>query len=497
MNFLNIHLKLAFALLSLTMAQNTGFALDSKSSPKVLTTANESTSSKKSTIDCKKYGEYATNILCDYLKIDTTVPPGNEKLGADYLKGILDKHGIECKTFKTAKNRAIVYGRLKGNGSKKAIILLNHIDVVPARAEDWKYPPFSGSIHDGEIWGRGAIDMKGMGVVELVAMIMLKESGIKLDRDIIFLGTPDEEVGGIYGAGWFKKNKPEIIKGAEFLINEGFSIESYEPAVARRKGKSAKYWGIDYAEKSVLWLKLSAKGPAGHASMPLPGASTYRLVSALNKIAQSGPRFELLPPVEEYFTKIAASEEGQKKALFSEIKKTIKDSKHTNLLLNDVLKSSMLRNTISLTKLKAGYKTNVIPAEASAHLDCRLLPGVEKDNFIAWMKETIKDPEIKIEVLEWEKTGPSSMDTELVRAIKAVAKEEDPNTPVVPIIVPWFTDSHWFRELGVSAYGFMPFGIDKTHFATMHGVDERIPIKELEKGVERMYKILLRVAKQP
>lgn len=493
MDFKNIHLKFTFALAFLS-TNLSGFAYAESVKP-VESKNKISLVSKASKIDYEKYGNYATEILQEYLKIDTTVPPGNEAKGARYLKKVLEKHGIEAKLFETAKNRSIVYGRLKGNGSKKAIILLNHIDVVPAKAKDWKHDPFSGEIHDGEIWGRGAIDMKGMGVVELVAMIMLKESGIKLDRDIIFLGTPDEEVGGIYGAGWFKKNKPEIIKGAEFLINEGFSIEAYEPEVAKAKGKSAKYWGIDYAEKSVLWLKLICKGAAGHASMPIPGASTYRLVRALNKIEQSGPRFKLLPPVEEYFTKIAITEDGKSKKLYSDIKSAIKDDKNTETLLSDVLKSSMLRNTISLTRLEAGYKTNVIPAKASAHLDCRLLPGVKKDEFIAWMKKTIDDPEVKIKVLEWEKTEPSKLDTEFVNAIKAVAKEEDPDTPVVPIIVPWFTDSHWFRELGVSAYGFMPYGVDKTHFATMHGVDERIPVNELKKGVERMYKILLKTAK--
>lgn len=443
---------------------------------------------KNSQIDFDKYGKLATNILCEYLKIDTTVPPGNEALGAKYLKEILEKNGIEAKLFETDKNRAIVYGRLKGNGKKKGVILLNHIDVVPAQAKDWKHPPFSGEIHDGEIWGRGAIDMKGMGVIELVAMIMLKKSGFELDRDIIFLGTPDEEVGGIYGAGWFQKNKPEIIKSAEFLLNEGFPIEADD------KGK-AKYWGVDYAEKSVLWLELTCKGAAGHASMPIPGASTYRLVSALKKVDDAGPNFELLPSVKEYFTKIASTEDKETQKLYANISSTIKKKKHTHKLLSDLLKSSMLRNTISLTKMKAGYKTNVIPAKAMAQLDCRLLPGVKKDEFLSWIKGVIKDPKVDIKVLEWNNSEPSSMKTDMIKAIKDVAKAEDPNVPVVPVVVPWFTDSHWFRELGVQAYGFQPFETDKVHFATMHGKDERVPVKAFEKGVERMYKILLNVSK--
>lgn len=439
-------------------------------------------------VDYKKYGKMATEKLCEYLRIDTTVPPGNEARGAKYLKKVFEENGIKAELFETAKNRACVYARLKGNGKKKGVILLNHIDVVPAKASDWKHHPFSGEIHDGEIWGRGAIDMKSMGIIELVAMIMLKNSGVKLDRDIIYLGTPDEEVGGVYGAGWLQKNKPEIIKSAEFLLNEGFPIEADD------KG-TPKYWGIDYAEKSVLWLELTCKGSAGHASMPIPGASTYRLVQALQRIKDSGPNFELLPQVKEYFTKIAKTEDKKTAKLYADIASAIKKEEHNHKILSDLLKSSMLRNTISLTMMKAGYKTNVIPAKAMARLDCRLLPGVKKKEFISWIKKTIKDPKVNIKVIEWNYSDPSSMNTDMVKAIKQVAKEEDPNVPVVPVIVPWFTDSHWFRELGVQAYGFQPFEVDKVHFATMHGKDERVPVKAFEKGVERMYKILLNVSK--
>lgn len=437
-------------------------------------------------VDYEKAGEQACSILSRYLQVDTTVPPGNEKDGALFLKKVLEEEGIESEVFDTAPNRACLYARLKGNGKKKGIILLNHIDVVPAEPADWKFHPFKGETHDGEIWGRGALDMKGMGVIELMAMVLLKRSGKELDRDIIFLATPDEEVGGEFGAGWFVKNKPELVKNAEFLLNEGFSIEADE------SGKQ-KYWGVDYAEKSALWLELTARGEAGHASMPLAGASTNRLVRALNKIDGAGPNFKVLPPVKEYFAKIAMTETGDLKELFKNIESSVEDESNEKAILSDVLKSSMLRNTISLTVMKAGYKTNVIPAEASAQLDCRLLPGVEKDDFVAFIKKTIDDDGVDIKVLEWNKAFPSSMDTELVECIKAVAAEESADAPVVPVVVPWFTDSHWFRELGVQAYGFEPVEVDKEHFATMHGKDERIPVDAFKRGVKRMHQILDRL----
>ncbi|MBX9669450.1 MAG: M20/M25/M40 family metallo-hydrolase [Candidatus Obscuribacterales bacterium] len=435
------------------------------------------------TPDYQSAGDEATKILSEYLKIDTTVPPGNEQKGAEYLASVLKKDGIESQILETAPGRACVYARLKGNGKKKAIVLLNHIDVVPANAADWKHPPFCGEIHDGELWGRGALDMKGMGIIQLEAMLLLKRSGISLDRDIIFLGTPDEEVGGIYGAGWMKKNHPELLKDAEFLINEGFSIEADD------SGK-AKYWGVNFAEKGALWLELTAKGQAGHASMPLTDSATNRLVRALYKIEKAGPNFKVLPPVEEYFKNVSKVENGELQSTYANIAESVKDPSKLKLIMSDVLKSSMLRNTMSLTVMKAGYKTNVIPGEATAQLDCRILPGYTKDEVIDWVKKTIEEPNIDIKVLEWEQAQPSNIDTELYKSIKEVAAEEAPGIPVVPVLVPWFTDSHWFRELGITAYGFEPVETDRVHMATMHGVDERIPVKGLQDGVRRMHKIL-------
>jgi acetylornithine deacetylase/succinyl-diaminopimelate desuccinylase-like protein len=428
-------------------------------------------------------GKEATGILSDYLKIDTTNPPGNEMSGAKFLASVLKKEGIDSQVFEATPGRGCVYARLKGSGKKRPIILLNHIDVVPANAADWKHPPFSGEIHDGEIWGRGAIDMKGMGVAELEAMLMLKRSGCKLDRDIIFLGTPDEEVGGEHGANWFVKNHGDLIKDSEFLINEGFHIDTDS------SGKPL-YWGVDIAEKNVLWLKLTAKGEAGHASMPMPDSSTNRLTRALSTIVTNPPPPVVLPPVREFFKQISSTATDWRKQAYADIDKSVLDPKIYSELLTDRLKSPMLRNTVSLTVMKAGYKTNVIPAEAVAELDCRLLPGMDHQKFIEEIKKTINDPSIAIDVLEWQFTGASSYDTELFSAIKKVAAQETPGAPVVPVIVPWFTDSHWFRDVGIVSYGFEPFKIDGEHLATMHGKDERMPVAIYDDGIQSLFKIL-------
>ncbi|HEY9776952.1 MAG TPA: M20/M25/M40 family metallo-hydrolase [Planktothrix sp.] len=437
-------------------------------------------------VDYEKAGKEAADWLSHYLQIDTTNPPGNEKLGAEYLANILKSHGLEAQILETAPNRACVYARLKGNGKKRAIVLLNHIDVVPVQAKDWKYPPFKGEVHDGELWGRGALDMKDMGIMELEAMLMLKKSGVTLDRDIIFLGTPDEEMGADAGAKWFKEKHPELVKDAEFLLNEGFQIES-------DANLKPIYWGVDVGEKSVLWLQVKATGHAGHASMPFYDSAPNKLVRALDRLVSAPAHLTVLPVVQQYFRDIAPSAPPELQPLYKDLAAASHNQASVDALLKDTLKSAMLHNTVSLTVLKAGYKTNVIPGEATAELDCRLLPGVKSEEFVDEIRKELGDASLEVNVTDWQQAVASSADTELFRAIKAVAAEENPNVPVVPMVVGWFTDSHHFRDLGITSYGFQPVEVDLVHLGTVHGVDERIPLKALTNGVRRMYKILLRL----
>ncbi len=436
--------------------------------------------------------EKALSNFCGYLRIDTTNPPGNEKKGAVYLAGILKENGIDAQIFDTAEGRSCLYARLKGTGKKKAVVLLNHIDVVPAQASDWRYPPFGGEIHDGEIWGRGTLDMKGMGMMELEAMLAFKRLGLTLDRDLVFLATPDEEVGGSQGAQWFAEHKKELLKDCEFLLNEGSSIEAYD------NGR-AKYWGVDVGEKSVLWLALKTRGLAGHASMPQENSANNRLLRALARLADNPPAFTLLPEVQNFYEKIAHTEESPLRELYAAISKAAAPGnvEAARLLKKDLLKSSMLANTVSITVLKAGYKTNVIPAESYCELDCRLLPGVKAEAFIEQLKGILQDDSIEISTIQFEKADPSPFGSAMVEAIRKAnqvenegQKADESVVPVVPVVVPWFTDSHWFRDLGIKAYGFEPVEVDAAHLATMHGKDERVAVKSYRLGIERLMRIL-------
>lgn len=428
--------------------------------------------------------------LKEYLRIDTTNPPGNEAKGAQYLADIFKKHGIEAELLETGPNRACVYARLKGNGKKRPIVFLNHIDVVPARAEDWKHPPFCGEEFDGAIWGRGALDMKGFGIAQLETMLMIQRSGLTLERDIIFVGTPDEEVGGECGAGWFVKHHADKVKDAEFLINEGAFIDS------RADGKPV-HIDVGISEKSVLWLHLIARGNAGHASMPMADSSVNRLIKSVGRIIDNPPPPTILPAVREYFKKIAPTVGEPLRSAYADIDDAVKKPETFQELLKDKMKSSMLRNTVSPTVLKAGYKTNVIPAEASAELDCRLLPGVGKDEFIGLIRDRMKDNSIEVSVLDWVHTDASPYDTECYRAINDVAGKLNPGIPVVPTVAPWFTDSHWFRELGIASYGFEPFRIDPELLATVHGKDERVPIAVYKDGLKFLYDVTAKLCTAP
>ncbi len=425
----------------------------------------------------------AISLLKEYLKIDTTNPPGNESKGAEFLAKILNENGVEARLYETAPGRSCVCARLKGSGKKKAVVLLNHIDVVPAKSEDWQHPPFGGEIVDGEIWGRGTIDMKGIGIAQLEAILLLKRSGKTLDRDIVFLATPDEEVGGNQGADWFVKHHAELVKDAEYLFNEGAFIDADDDGKPR-------YCGVAVSEKSVLWLSLTAKGEAGHASMPMPDSSVNRLVRALDKIVENPPPATVLPAVREYFKRISITVPEPLRSAFGNIDDSVKKPELYQDILKDKFKSAMLRNTISPTVLKAGYKTNVIPADAYAELDCRILPGVSKDSFIEQLKKTMKDPAVEVGVLDWVHTDASPYETDCFKAISKVIDKNMPGVPVVPMVMPWFTDSHWFRDIGIISYGFVPIRIDQTHLATMHGKDERVPVSNYKEAFKIFYEVL-------
>jgi acetylornithine deacetylase/succinyl-diaminopimelate desuccinylase-like protein len=433
--------------------------------------------------DWKKTGDEAVSLLADYLRVDTINPPGNEARATEFFGRVLKREGIEYQIFESAPGRANLYARLRGNGRKRPLILLNHTDVVPADKEFWSSDPLSGEIRNGYIYGRGALDMKSTGLAQLIMMLLLKRSGVALDRDVIFLAPADEEAGGRAGAGWMAKNRAELVRDAEFLLTEGGSNMVL--------GNKVLYYGVGVTEKTPCWLRLTAKGTPGHGSVPRSESAPSRLIRALGKLEAHQTELKVTPAVAKFFSSIAELQSNDElKRAYSDIASAIRDSKLRNLVLSNPQNSAMLRNTIQPTVVQVGNKTNVIAPVARAEIDCRLLPGQKPEDFVAEIKRVINDPGIEVETLLAFSNTESSMDSDLYRSITSVISAQDRSAKFVPTVLAGFTDSHFFRDMGVVCYGFSPFLISSSDYSGVHGNDERIPEQSFRDGLRLFYKIV-------
>jgi len=433
-------------------------------------------------------GREAASLLSQYLAINTTNPPGNERQAAEWLATVLGREGIEAQIFEPRPGKANLYARVPGDGSAPPLILLNHMDVVLASPEFWKVDPFGGVVQDGYIWGRGALDMKGEAIVQLMTLAILKRAGVPLKRDIIFLATSDEEIGAGVGAGWFVERHPELVRDAEFLLNEGGTIR------ADASGR-IEYYGVGTTEKSPFWLDVRATGTPGHGSRPTPDNPVHRLVRALDRIASYHTPLVITPTVERYFRDLSTIEsDATRRAWLGDVRAALRDSAAARALTGDLTYNALLRNTISITGVKGSDKTNVIPPTATAAVDVRLLPGQDPQAFLADLVRVVNDTAVTIapQGPYWPATD-SPIDTELFRAIVAVARARDPKALVTTPPLTGFTDSHYFRRLGIVSYGLSPFPLSQAESRGVHGNDERVSLTDLTFGVRFMYDVVSRV----
>ena len=424
----------------------------------------------------------------EYLQINTTNPPGNENRTMQFFARIFAQEGIPFDTASSAPGRGNIWARLKG-GAEPALVLLHHMDVVPADPTHWDVDPFSATVKDGEIWGRGAIDTKMLGIVELEAFLALSRAKTALTRDVIFMATADEEAGGTYGAGWVVKTHPEAFKGARLLINEGGGGSVAD---------SRQQFGIEVTQKVPLWLKLTATGTPSHGSTPHVASAVNRLIRALDRLQtyQFAPR--IVPAVDAYFKALARNAAPEWKSAFEDMATTVKDpDKLLALQLENPSFAALTRNTCSITMLEGSNKINVIPPEAHAQLDCRLLPDQNPDRLVEELAAVMNDPGIRIEKLMGFTPAVSSTDTPLYRAIVSVVQRHFPNANIVPAVETGFTDSHYFRDLGIACYGFAPFLIPAAEEGGVHGNNERISIENVRQGTGMMLELLRAVAAKP
>lgn len=437
-------------------------------------------------IDWQATARESQTVLGEYLRVNTTNPPGNELLAARFLKQILDREGIEAQILDTAElgsNRANLYARLRGNGTKRAIALVHHMDVVPATPASWSTDPFSGAIKDGYIWGRGAIDMKGTGVAQLMAMIALKRSGVSLTRDIVFIGNSDEELTSTGGLV-FVKNHADLLKDVEYLMTEGADNLIEDGKVV--------YFAVGVAEKRTFWQRLTVNGVPSHGSRPTKQNPVPRLVAALYKISQYETPLHVTPGVEKFFRDIARTYPEPRRGWLSNVTAALDDPTAREWILRDVSWNAFLRNTISLTGLAGSNKTNVIPGIATADIDVRLMPDQDAAAFLETLKKVVGDTAVHFTTLLQPKTPlESPINTDLFRAIERAAHDREPGAFVTTPMETAATDRPTYRRLGITTYGFSPFLIPRPEIQRgMHGNDERLSVDNVGYGVHFFYDLL-------
>lgn len=433
-------------------------------------------------IDWSRYQDMAVELMQQYLRINTSNPPGNEIEAARFFKKIFDQYGIENEIFEYKPGRANIIARLKGNGSKRPIILLSHTDVVTAEPASWKVDPFSGVIKDGAIWGRGALDMKGEGLLHLMTMILLKQEGPSLSRDVIFLGTADEEVDD-EGSLWMIANKADLFKDAEYLLTEGGDN--------LLEGGSVKIVGVDVAEKAPFWLRLTATGLPGHGSRPVPDSASNRLIRAMNRILDWETPVKLLPAVEQFFKDVAPLQPEPLRSQFANIRESLKNPAFAKSLASQREYNFLLRNTISITMLSGSKQTNVIPNTATCNLDVRLLPGESPEDFLKALTAVIADPSIKIEnINRFKPPNSSPISTELFSLIARKTKENHPGAVITTKMLSGYTESQLYRQLGIVAYGWAPIYTTAEEDEGVHGNNERISVQNVRQGTREFYEVV-------
>ncbi len=427
------------------------------------------------------------------IRMNTSNPPGNELPVARYLDSTLKAEGIETHLFEPAPGRAAFVARLAGNGSKQPVILMAHMDVVGVEHDKWTVDPFAAIIRDGYLYGRGAIDDKGMLSANLETMLLLKRNvidrGQTLSRDVIFVANSDEEAGGDWGMGWLIKNHPELVK-AEFALNEGGRTRIVQ-------GKPL-YLAVQNTEKVSHVVDVVATGAGGHASVPLADNAIFRLGRALAKIGEHREPLNVKPTTREFFLELSKvwPERSQRQAM-ADVASTApaRQQRGARVLASIPVFDAVLRNGISAVIISGGIRSNVIPVEAKATLNIRTLPGASLDSTIARLKTLVNDPKIAFNIVERGDDAPASdFRSPMFTAIADATRAVDPAMVVVPYLSTGATDSARLRMLGMQAYGILPFPMDQNDEDRMHGNDERVPLASLAFGTKVIYGAIRRVA---
>jgi acetylornithine deacetylase/succinyl-diaminopimelate desuccinylase-like protein len=433
-------------------------------------------------VDWEREGEAVVELLRALLRFDTTNPPGNEAecvaFLADHLRGV----GVEPEVLSPSPGRANLVARLPGgDGGQPPLLLNGHVDVVAAEAGRWRHPPFAGEVHDGAVWGRGAVDMKQMVAMSVAVVGLLARLGVRLRRDLKLAVVADEEAGCAAGSAWLVDHHPDKVRAGHALGEVG-------GATSYLGGRP--FYPIQVAEKGVAWLRASATGVSGHGSIPRDDNAVVRLSEFLARVGRRRLPLHPSPELRRFLAALAAVQGRQAQALmplllrrrWSEVvlRRAVRDPGMARLL------AALLRNTASPTVVHAGHKTNVIPGRAEAELDARIAVGSSEAELLAQLR-ALAGPGIELELV-----APSHPPTvsppssKLFDVLAAVVAEHHPGAVGVPAVTPGFTDAKYWSRLGTACYGFVPLRLEPTDpdFASLfHGDDERVPVAGLKAGL--------------
>jgi len=428
------------------------------------------------------------------IRIDTVNPPGNELAVAEYIEAALKAERIETRLFEPAPGRAAFVARIRGDGSRRPVMIMAHMDVVGVERANWSVDPFGGEIRDGYLYGRGAIDDKGMLAANLETMLLLKrhviDAGGALSRDVIFVANSDEEAGGTFGMGWLVDNHRHLID-AEFVLNEG--------GRTRIVRGTPLYVAVQNTEKVAHLVTVRALGPGGHAAVPLPDNAVYRLGRALAAIGSYQEPVHLTSTTSEFFARLARVwPDASERAAMEDV--TSADSERVlrgaRVLGMTPVFDAVLRTGISATVVSGGIRSNVIPTEATALLNIRTLPGQSIDAVVGRIQAVIDDARVEVAITDRGEDAPSSDFTSpMFAAIAETAKELAPDMVTVPYLSTGATDSARLRQLGMQAFGILPFPMDQDDEDRMHGNDERIPLASLDFGTRLIFGAVYRVTR--
>jgi len=429
----------------------------------------------------------AAGLLARAISFDTTNPPGNERALAEYFARALEREGIETRVIPLPgpeSHRAALWARVPGRGERAPIVLLSHLDVVAATESGWAVDPFAGVEGGGTVVGRGALDAKGVSVAHLFALIELARRARPLARDVILLATPDEETGGELGAGLIARDHRELLRGASYLLTEGAGILPGEPG-------EPDVWGVAFTEKTPCWVTLTARGLPGHGSTASENAAGLRLVRALSRVLAMPHELRVTPEVAQMFARMAPLAPKQERSQWRELRGALAlNPAFRERFLADPGRRALVQNTTAITMLKGSDSPNVVAAEATATLDARLLPGESCPTFVDAMATAIDDASVELEITLDLPALASPTETPLMAAIERVAASSRPKGHVVPRVIAGFTDAHYFRALGMTAYGFVPRRLRLQDTLGIHGPNERVSLENLELSIRATVGIL-------